>query len=123
MPVEEIVAVDGAGRACGAPLALRRMSTPWAQARGLIGLDRIDGDAAYLFRHCARVHTRFMRCAIDVALLDKDMRILRVETMRPWRAASGKAKGARHALELAEGAASAHGVEPGRRMEVRRARE
>ena len=50
---------------------------------GLLGRDGIEG--ALLLRPAMSVHTLGMRFPIDVAFLDRDLRVLRVRTMRPWR--------------------------------------
>lgn len=59
-----------------------------------------------LLRECGSIHCCFMRFTIDVVYLDENMKILAVETVRPWRIGS-LIRGARHVLELREGAAAA----------------
>lgn len=92
---------------------LKRMRAPWTRALGLIGKRRIDPRCAYLFDRCPSVHTCFMRVPIDVILCDRDMRVLRVETMQPWRMSSKRMRGARTIIEAASGSASELGIAPG----------
>lgn len=54
-----------------------------SRLRGLLGRDGFEG--ALLLRPARSVHTLGMRFAVDVAHLDKDLCVLRVTTMRPWR--------------------------------------
>jgi uncharacterized membrane protein (UPF0127 family) len=56
-----------------------------------------------------------MRFPIDVVLLDRDGRVLRVAVaLRPWRAAGSRH--ARQVLELEAGAAAAAALAPGDRL-------
>jgi uncharacterized membrane protein (UPF0127 family) len=50
---------------------------------GLLGRDGVEG--ALLLRPAWSVHTLGLRFPIDVAFLDRDLRVLRTTTMRPWR--------------------------------------
>lgn len=93
--------------------ALRRMRAPWTRALGLIGRRRIDPRCAYLFEHCPSVHTCFMRVPIDVIACDRDMCVLRVETMHPWRLSSKKTHGSCTTIEAAAGSAAELGIKPG----------
>ena len=69
---------------------------------GLMGKDvRADGDGLFL-ADCARVHTCFMKCSIDVLYLGSDLQVLDAETLVPWRMGK-KVRGARHVLELPAG--------------------
>lgn len=69
---------------------------------GLMGKDVCtDGDGLF-FADCARVHTCFMKCPIDVLYLGPDLQVLDAETLVPWRMGK-KVRGARHVLELPAG--------------------
>ena len=69
---------------------------------GLMGKDvRTDGDGLFL-ADCARVHTCFMKCPIDVLYLGPDLQVLDAETLAPWRMGK-KVRGACHVLELPAG--------------------
>lgn len=92
---------------------LRRMRAPWTRALGLIGKRHVDPRCAYLFGHCTSVHTCFMRVPIDVIACDRDMCVLHVETMRPWRLTSKRVHGTRTIIEAAAGTAAELGIKPG----------
>ena len=51
--------------------------------KGLLGRDGFEG--ALLLRPAKSVHTMGMKFAVDVAHLDRELCVLRVTTMRPWR--------------------------------------
>lgn len=92
---------------------LHLMRAPWTRALGLIGRHGIDPRCAYLFDRCPSVHTCFMRVPIDVIACDRDMRVLRVVTMHPWRLASKRIPGTRAIIEAAAGSAEELGIKPG----------
>lgn len=69
---------------------------------GLMGKDvHTDSDGLFL-ADCARVHTCFMKCPIDVLYLGPDLQVLDAETLAPWRMGK-KVRRARHVLELPAG--------------------
>ena len=92
----------------------------WARFWGLLGRRRIGVDEGLLIEPCSSVHTLFMRFTIDVVFLDRDRRVLKVATVRPFRAAL--ARGSKSVLELAEGSAARHGIEVGHSLTVDRTR-
>ncbi|MEU3446007.1 DUF192 domain-containing protein [Streptomyces thermolilacinus] len=86
------------------------------RARGLLGRDGIDG--AMLLTPCGSVHTFRMRFAIDVAYLDRRLRVIAVVPgMRPGRLGLPRPR-ARHVLEADAGALERWGVRPGVRLVV-----
>lgn len=87
-----------------------------ARARGLLGRDRVDG--ALLLTHTRSVHTIGMRFAIDVAFLDRDLNVVRMATLRPYRI-SLPCLGARSVLEAESGALSRWNLRIGDTLEVR----
>lgn len=93
--------------------SLRRMRAPWTRMVGLIGKRRIDPQRAYLFDYCSAVHTCFMSVSIDVIVCDRDLCVLHVETMRPWRMSSKRLRKARAVIEAAAGSAAELGIKPG----------
>ena len=106
------VEVDGGRVLCErcivADSALSRM-------RGLLGRSELPAGEGILLRPAPSVHMFFMRFAIDVVFLDRDLRVIDVRHgLRPWRVASKR--GAKAALELAEGEASRRGVDVGDRL-------
>ncbi|QGG96034.1 DUF192 domain-containing protein [Actinomarinicola tropica] len=87
-----------------------------ARVRGLLGRDGIDG--AILLRPCRSVHTFRMRFAIDVALLDADLVVLRTQRLAPNRM-TAPCRGARAVVEAEAGAFGSWGLRPGDQLEVR----
>ncbi|MCQ4082263.1 DUF192 domain-containing protein [Streptomyces sp. RB6PN25] len=81
-----------------------------ARTHGLLGRDGIDG--MILLTPAGGVHTFGMRFAIDVAYLDRRMRVLAVRTMRPGRLGRPRLR-ARHVLEAQAGAMRGWGLRPG----------
>jgi uncharacterized membrane protein (UPF0127 family) len=96
--------------------SLEVASTLRERTRGLLGRDGVDG--ALLLRPARSVHTAGMRFSIDVAFLDREFVVLRVQRMRPWRV-SRLVWRARSVLEAEAGAFSMWGLCPGDRLEIR----
>ncbi|MBI4677785.1 MAG: DUF192 domain-containing protein [Elusimicrobia bacterium] len=54
--------------------------------RGLLGRDSMAADEGLWIAPCPQIHTFFMRFAIDVVFLDRELRVVRVaEDLGPWR--------------------------------------
>lgn len=71
------------------------------QLRGLIGWE-IGADEALVLPGCAQVHTAILRYPIDVAFCGSNCcawRVLRVETLLPWRI-SPPVRGANLVIEM-----------------------
>ncbi|MFD9722463.1 DUF192 domain-containing protein [Streptomyces sp. NPDC059072] len=81
-----------------------------ARTRGLLGRDGITG--ALLLTPAASVHTFRMRFAIDVAYLDRNLRVLAVTTMPPGRLGLPRLR-SRHVLEAEAGAMAGWGLRVG----------
>ncbi len=86
-----------------------------ARTRGLLGRDGIDG--ALFLTPASGVHTLRMRFAIDVAYLDRGLRVLSVRTMRPGRLGLPRLR-ARHVLEAPAGAMAGWGLRRGVVLEI-----
>jgi uncharacterized protein len=83
--------------------------------RGLLGRTAMDEDEGLLIRPTNSVHMFFMRFAIDVVFLDRDLAVRKIaEAVRPWRMAG--CRGARAALELPAGSAALSGLTVGERL-------
>jgi uncharacterized protein len=87
------------------------------RTRGLLGRSGIEG-AIYLER-TRWVHTLGMRFPIDVAYLDRDGVVLRVERLARHRVGR-PVPGARSVVEAEAGAFERWGVNVGQKLEVRR---
>jgi uncharacterized protein len=88
-----------------------------SRTRGLLGRTGIDG-AIYL-EHTRWVHTVGMRFALDVAYLDRDGIVLRVERLGRQRVGRPVPK-ARSVVEAEAGAFGRWGVHIGQKLEIRR---
>jgi len=86
-----------------------------ARLRGLLGRDGLDG--ALLLRPARAVHTIGMRFAIDVAFCDRDLRVLAVATLAPYRL-SRPVRGACVVIEAERGAFERWGLAVGDELAV-----
>ncbi|MBU7599109.1 DUF192 domain-containing protein [Streptomyces sp. P38-E01] len=86
-----------------------------ARTRGLLGREGIEG--AMLLTPTGGVHTFRMGFAIDVAHLDRELRVLAVTTMRPGRLGLVRPR-ARCVLEAEAGAMARWGLRRGSRVRI-----
>ncbi len=83
------------------------------RARGLLGHAPLKPGQAMLISPCQSIHTFFMSFPIDVAFLNRDMRIVHIiPSMPPWRLSPHLFK-AHSVLELPAGALAATGSSVG----------
>jgi len=86
-----------------------------SRMRGLLGRRDLEAGEGLLIRPTNSVHMFFMRFAIDVVFLDRELVVRKVvEALRPWRLAG--CRGARAALELPAGTAGRRGITVGERL-------
>jgi uncharacterized protein len=117
----------GRGRAHGGDWVLKRpdgtvacercavAETAPTRMRGLLGRTDLEDGEGLLIRPTNSVHMFFMRFAIDVVFLDRELVVRKVvETLRPWRLAG--CRGARAALELPAGTAGRRGITVGEQL-------
>ena len=104
--------VQGAAGTVAVPLELA--TSYRARTKGLLGRDAIDG--AMLLSPASSVHTFRMRFPIDVAYLDRDLKVVAVHTMKRGRLGLPRVR-ARHVLEAGAGVMAGWGVRVG--VEVR----
>ncbi|WP_304508795.1 DUF192 domain-containing protein [Anaerotignum sp.] len=71
---------------------------------GLMGRKKLDSGEGLFLLGTPSIHCFFMKITIDAIYLSKDMKVLGVETLRPWRMGKYMKKTA-HVLELKEGTA------------------
>ncbi|WP_425245277.1 DUF192 domain-containing protein [Streptomyces sp. NEAU-NA10] len=86
-----------------------------ARRKGLLGRHSVDG--AMLLSPANSVHTFGMRIPIDVAYLDRRMKVLAVHTMPPGRLGMPRLR-ARHVLEAGAGVMAGWGMGAGVEVEV-----
>ena len=82
----------------------------FTRLRGLMFRKTLGKDEGLLLKRCSSIHCCFMNFPIDVVYVNDKMDVLKIETVRPWRVGS-IVRGAKHIIELAEGAAMA--LKPG----------
>ena len=101
----------------GDVLAGAEVATSFGQrTKGLLGRSGYEG--AMVLPRTRSVHTIGMRFAIDVAVCDKDMAVLRTTTLRPWRM-SMPVRGGRTVIEAEAGAFERWGLKTGDQLELR----
>ncbi|MFF4020378.1 DUF192 domain-containing protein [Streptomyces sp. NPDC001843] len=105
--------VLGDGGTAGIPLEIA--ASYRARTKGLLGRDSLNG--AMLLSPAGSVHTFRMRIPIDVAYLDRRLKVVAVRTMRPGRLGLPRLR-ARHVLEAEAGAMEGWGVRVGVRVAV-----
>jgi uncharacterized protein len=80
---------------------------------GLLGKSSLDDGDGLLIRPSSGVHTMWMRFAIDVVALDKDLRVLKTwHRLPPWRITEVSFK-THSVLELAPGQVNHLNIEAG----------
>jgi uncharacterized membrane protein (UPF0127 family) len=85
---------------------------------GLMGRKALEPGSGILIRPSSGVHTMFMRFAIDVVGLDRQLRVVKLwPCLRPWRLTSINLK-VQSVLELAAGQIQQCGIEPGDQLAV-----
>jgi uncharacterized membrane protein (UPF0127 family) len=101
----------------GDVLAAADVATGLAErTKGLIG--QTDYEGAMVLPRTRSVHTFGMRFAIDVAVCDKEMVVIGVLRLRPWRIAVPR-KGGRSMIEARAGAFERWGLRVGDKLELR----
>ncbi|MET7291944.1 DUF192 domain-containing protein [Streptomyces griseoloalbus] len=105
--------VDGGGTPVRVPLEIA--TSYRARTKGLLGRDTLDG--ALLLSPANSVHTFRMRMPIDVAYLDRRLRVVAVRTMPPGRLGLPRLR-ARHVIEAEAGAMAGWGLRVGAWVEV-----
>jgi uncharacterized protein len=88
---------------------------PLARLRGLLGRATLAPGEGLLVRPAAAIHTCFMRFAIDVVFLDRELRVIGVESnLKPWRGTARRR--ARAVLELSSGECRRRRIQVGDRL-------
>jgi uncharacterized protein len=110
-PGPDTLLVDGAAVA---PLAVAR--TSGERRRGLLRTSGVVG--ALWITQAPSVHMVGMRYPIDVAVVDREGRVLLVTTLQPWRGITRPRLGASATIEAAAGAMDRWGVLLGSRLSI-----
>jgi len=91
----------------------------WFRFCGLMLTPELRAGHGILLKPCNSVHMFFMRYALDIIFLDKDMRILRIcHNLKPWHISPIVWK-ADSVLECPAGLAEQHGLDIGDELELR----
>jgi len=90
-------------------IPIERLTSMWGRLRGLIGRPAPAPGQAVWLSPCRQVHTWAMGYAIDVVHVDKNWRVLSVQTLEPWRFGRWRLA-ARGVLELRAGEAARLGI-------------
>ncbi|MHB1711815.1 MAG: DUF192 domain-containing protein [Acidimicrobiales bacterium] len=86
------------------------------RCKGLLG--RASYDGAMVFHRTRSVHTVGMRFAIDVAFCDKEMVVVAMTTLAPWRMSLPRRR-VRSVIEAQAGAFERWGLRVGDQLELR----
>ena len=84
--------------------------------RGLIG--QIEIETPLLIDSCKWIHTFGVKCSLDVAYLDSEFKVIKVQTIKPRRVAL-PVFGASHVLEAGAGTFENWGLVLGHTLEAR----
>jgi uncharacterized membrane protein (UPF0127 family) len=96
----------------GNSMEILQAKTYLSRVKGLLGRDSLPVDTGLLLKPCKQVHTCFMKFTIDVVYLDKNFKIVHLETLKPFRI--GKyVRTARGAVEFAEGTIRRYNLQKG----------
>jgi len=87
------------------------------RSKGLLGRNGFEG--ALVLPGTRGVHTLGMRFPIDVAFLDKEMRVVDLCRMAPWRVGRPRLR-SRYVVEAEGGAFERWKLRPGDQLELRR---
>lgn len=82
--------------------------------RGLMFRKALAPGEGLLLKNCPAIHCCFVRFSIDAVYLDAGMRVIAVETVKPWRLGR-QFPGVKHVLELEAG--NARDLTPGMHIE------
>lgn len=87
----------------------------WERFRGLMGKKSLPEHTALWITKCGSIHCCFMKFPIDVVYLNKDEKVLKIETVKPWRIGSF-VRGADSVLEMNKGEAAK--LKPGSTVDI-----
>jgi uncharacterized membrane protein (UPF0127 family) len=92
---------------------IRKADSFGSRLMGLMGVKSLPKGHGLLLTNCGSIHCCFMRFTIDVIYLDKNNKVVAVETVKPWHL--GKIlRGVKNVLEVNQG--EAEGIHKGDEM-------
>ncbi len=91
--------------------------------KGLLGQDSLAANEALILKPCSSIHTFFMRFAIDVLFLDKNMQIVRLIQNMPPNRLSPIVWASKMAIELPAGKISQTNTQVGDKVVFRQPTE
>jgi hypothetical protein len=91
--------------------------------KGLLGQDSLAANEALILKPCSSIHTFFMRFAIDVLFLDKNMQIVRLVQDMPPNRLSPIVWASKMAIELPAGKISQTNTQVGDKVVFRQPAE
>ena len=84
----------------------------WTRLTGLLGKSALETGEALLIQPCHQVHGFGMSFAIDTIFLDRELRVLAIQTLQPGTVGPA-VRGAHAVLEARAGSAAELGISPG----------
>lgn len=93
-------------------------STFAQRAKGLLGRRELPTGRALWIKPCNSVHTFFMKFAIDLIFLDRDLRVLKTLANVPAGRLTLPVWAATSVVELPAGFLAGHNVKPGEQLHV-----
>ena len=87
--------------------------------KGLLGRGGLSAEEALILRPGSSIHTFFMRFAIDVLFLDKDMRIVKLIQNMPPNRLSPIVWASRMVIELSAGKINQTNTQPGNVISIK----
>lgn len=92
--------------------------TLFSRMKGLLGTQKLEEGKALLIPDCRQVHTFFMNYPIDIIFLDSKNKILKIQTLSPWKISAWLSK-AKKVIEVPEGFAKKKKLKIGDKLEVK----
>ena len=89
----------------------------FSKMKGLLGTSELKEDEALLIPGCRQVHTYFMQYPIDIVFLDSQNKVLKLQTLAPWKISPWILR-ANSVLELPAGQAKKKHLQEGDVLEV-----
>lgn len=97
---------------------LERADSMWKRMKGLLGRKSLSTDSALWIDPCSSIHTFFMQFPIDVAFVDKDLKVTKVRHhIEPWKLVFSTLK-TRSVFEFSAGALNKEKIEIGDQLHV-----